>query len=82
VGAHRGDHADLHWTRNSARLLGSVLVGVDYSFPVEEGRAALKRIIEGNPLWDLRCQIREKFIDFIRDAHPSSLPLVRAHLQK
>jgi hypothetical protein len=103
-----------NWTRNSARILGSVLVWVDYSFPVEEGRAALKRIIEGNPLWDgrywnlqvtdanersmqlrvlatsadssrswdLRCQIREQFIDFISDAHPCCLPLVRAHLQK
>jgi hypothetical protein len=103
-----------NWTRNSARILGSVLVWVDYSFPVEEGRAALKRIIEGNPLWDgrywnlqvtdanersmqlrvlatsadsskswdLRCQIREQFVGFIRDAHPRSLPLVRAHLQK
>jgi hypothetical protein len=103
-----------NWTRNSAHLLGSVLVWVDYSFPVEEGRAALKSIIEGNPLWDgrywnlqvtdanersmqlrvlatsadsskswdLRCQIREQFIDFISDAHPCSLPLVRAHLQK
>jgi small-conductance mechanosensitive channel len=103
-----------NWTRNSAQLLGSVLVWVDYSFPVEKGRAELKRIIEGNPLWDgrdwnlqvtdanersmqlrvlatsadsskswdLRCQIREQFIDFISDAHPCSLPLVRAHVQK
>jgi small-conductance mechanosensitive channel len=103
-----------NWTRSSAQLLGSVLVWVDYSFPVEAGRAALKGIIEGNPLWDgrywnlqvtdatersmqlrvlatsadsskswdLRCQIREQFIGFIRDAHPRSLPLVRAHLQR
>ena len=103
-----------NWTRKSAQLLGSVLVWVDYSFPVEEGRAALKRIIEGNPLWDgrywnlqvtdanersmqlrvlatsadsskswdLRCQIREQFIDFVGHSHPRSLPLVRAHLQK
>ena len=103
-----------NWTRKSAQILGSVLVWVDYSFPVEEGRAALKRIIEGNPLWDgrywnlqvtdanersiqlrvlatsadsskswdLRCQIREQFIGFISDAHPRSLPVVRAHLQK
>jgi small-conductance mechanosensitive channel len=103
-----------NWTRNSAQITGSVLVWVDYSFPVEEGRAALKAIIEGNPLWDgrywnlqvtetnersmqlrvlatsadsskswdLRCQVREQFIGFIRDTHPRSLPLVRAHLQK
>jgi hypothetical protein len=103
-----------NWTRKSAQILGSVFVWVDYSFPVEEGRAALKGIIEGNPLWDgrywnlqvtdanersmqlrvlatsadsskswdLRCAIREQFIGFIRDAHPGSLPLVRADLRK
>lgn len=27
--------------------------------------------------WDLRCDIREKFIAFIRDRHPQSLPQVR-----
>lgn len=27
--------------------------------------------------WDLRCDIREKFIAFIRDRHPESLPQVR-----
>jgi small-conductance mechanosensitive channel len=43
-----------NWTRISAGLLGSVLVWVDYSFPVDEGRKALKRIIESNPLWDKR----------------------------
>lgn len=43
-----------NWTRMSADLLGSVFVWVDYSFPVEEGRKALKAIVENNPLWDKR----------------------------
>ena len=43
-----------NWTRTSAQLMGSVQIWVDYSFPVDEGRAALKSIIEGNPLWDRR----------------------------
>jgi small-conductance mechanosensitive channel len=43
-----------NWTRVSAQLLGSVFVWVDYSFPVEEGRKALKEIIEPHPLWDKR----------------------------
>lgn len=43
-----------NWTRSSSQLLGSVFVWVDYSFPLEEGRKALKRIIEANPLWDRR----------------------------
>jgi small-conductance mechanosensitive channel len=43
-----------NWTRASAQLLGSIFVWVDYTFPVEEGRQALKAIIETNPLWDKR----------------------------
>ncbi|MGH8291591.1 MAG: mechanosensitive ion channel family protein [Steroidobacteraceae bacterium] len=101
-----------NWTRSSAQLLGQVHVWVDYSFPVEEGRKALKEIIESHPLWDrrfwnvqvveadekamqlrvlataadssiawnLRCDIRERFIAFIQQRHPESLPRVRAQL--
>ena len=43
-----------NWTRASAQLLGSIFVWVDYTFPVEDGRRALKPIIENNPLWDKR----------------------------
>jgi small-conductance mechanosensitive channel len=101
-----------NWTRNSAQLLGSVFVWVDYSFPLEEGRKELRRIIESSSLWDrrfwnlqvtdtsertmqlrvlatsedsskswdLRCEIREKFIGYIQKHHPHSLPLVRAQV--
>jgi hypothetical protein len=31
-----------------------VFVWVDYTFPVDAGRAALKSIIETHPLWDKR----------------------------
>jgi len=30
--------------------------------------------------WDLRCEIREKFIAYIQRTHPQSLPLVRAQM--
>jgi len=43
-----------NWTQVSSQILGSVFVWVDYTFPVEEGRKALKQIIENNPLWDKR----------------------------
>ncbi len=43
-----------NWTRSSADLLGSVFVWVDYSLPLDEVRAALKDIIETDPLWDKR----------------------------
>jgi small-conductance mechanosensitive channel len=103
-----------NWTRSSAQLLGRVHVWVDYSFPVEEGRKALKEIIENHPkwdrrfwnlqvvesdekamqlrvlataadssiAWDLRCDIRERFIAFIQQRHPESLPRVRAQLSR
>ena len=29
--------------------------------------------------WDLRCDVREKLINFIREEHPLSLPHVRRH---
>jgi small-conductance mechanosensitive channel len=98
-----------NWTRTSAALLGSIFVWVDYSFPVEEGRTALKQIIEASPAWDerfwslqvtdasertmqlrilatsansstlwtLRCEIREKFIAYVRTHHPQALPRLR-----
>ena len=101
------------WTRTSADITGSVLLWVDYSFNVEEGRQAVKEIIENSPLWDgrfwnlqvsdatertiqirvlatsadsskswdLRCEIREKFMDFIQKQQPNNLPKLRAHVQ-
>ena len=98
-----------NWTRNSANLLGSITVWLDYTFPVEEGREALRQIIESSALWDqrfwnlqvtdandksmqlrvlvtsadstaswdLRCEIREKFIAYIQTHHPNSLPQTR-----
>ena len=43
-----------NWTRNSAALLGSVFVWVDYSFPVDAGRNFLKGLIESSASWDRR----------------------------
>ncbi len=103
-----------NWTRSSAQLLGGIHVWVDYSFPVEEGRKALKEIIETHPkwdrrfwnlqvveadekamqlrilataadsstAWDLRCDIRERFIAFIQKRHAEALPRVRAQLSR
>ena len=43
-----------NWTRNSAQITGSVLIWVDYSFLVHEGRKALKDTVENSPLRDRR----------------------------
>jgi small-conductance mechanosensitive channel len=33
-------------------------------------------------LWDLRCEVREKLVAYLRDEHPDALPVVRAQLQE
>jgi small-conductance mechanosensitive channel len=40
-----------NWTRTTANLLGSVFLYVDYSVPVDEVRAELRRILESTDLW-------------------------------
>jgi small-conductance mechanosensitive channel len=43
-----------NWTRTTSQLLGTVFLYTDYTLPVEEVRAELKRIVEQEPLWDRR----------------------------
>ncbi|HVQ91041.1 MAG TPA: mechanosensitive ion channel domain-containing protein, partial [Mycobacteriales bacterium] len=43
-----------NWTRHEARVVGSVLLHVDYTVPVDEIRAELGRLVEASPLWDGR----------------------------
>ncbi|WP_214364456.1 mechanosensitive ion channel family protein [Pseudonocardia sp. H11422] len=94
-----------NWTRNEARVLGAVVLHLDYGTPVQELRAEAHRIVEASPLWDrrdwvlqvvdstpwsmvvrvlasaadgpsswdLRCEIREKLIAFLRTEHPEAL---------
>jgi len=45
------EHPFQNWTRQSADLLGSVFLYVDYTVPVEEVRKELRRIVENNPKW-------------------------------
>ncbi|HEY4342297.1 MAG TPA: mechanosensitive ion channel domain-containing protein [Steroidobacteraceae bacterium] len=103
-----------NWTRSSAQILGQVIVWVDYTFPVEEGRGVLKDIIESSARWDrrfwnlqvtdaseqtmqlrvlatsadsstnfdLRCEIREKFIAHIQARWPHALPQWRGQLAR
>ena len=41
-----------NWTKEKADLLGSILLYVDYSVPVESLRQKLKEIVKASPLWD------------------------------
>jgi small-conductance mechanosensitive channel len=43
-----------NWTRQSARLIGSVFIWVDYDTPIDPLREELKRLCEQAPEWDRR----------------------------
>lgn len=98
-----------NWTRTDSRVVGAVLLHVDYALPVEPVRAELSRLVERSPLWDgrecklqvvdvtdttmvlralvsaadatnafdLRCEVREKLLEFVSSRYPDALPRVR-----
>jgi small-conductance mechanosensitive channel len=98
-----------NWSRVSTKLLGTVILYLDYRVPLGELRKELKRLVENNPKWDrkvcglqvtdtkqstievralvsstdpgkafdLRCDVREGLIEFLRTHYPESLPRVR-----
>lgn len=41
-----------NWTRNSADILGTIFLYLDYSVPVEPLRQELSAIVKRSPLWD------------------------------
>ena len=41
-----------NWTREDATLIGSVMIYLDYSVPVDDIRDCLRAFLEQNPLWD------------------------------
>lgn len=41
-----------NWTRESASIIGTVLIHVDYTVPVERVRRKLSEIAKASPLWD------------------------------
>lgn len=103
-----------NWTRTSADLLGTVLIYVDYTVPVDEIRNELTRILEKSSKWDkrvnvlqvtnmtekavelralmsagdsptaweLRCEVREKLLQFLQERFPEALPRVRLQMDQ
>ncbi|MBY3114524.1 mechanosensitive ion channel family protein [Rhizobium laguerreae] len=99
-----------NWTRESSALIGTVMIYLDYSVPVDVVRGKVEEIAKASTLWDrrvvnvavtdfretvmeirvlvsasnsnrtfdLRCEVREKLIDFIRREYPEALPRMRA----
>jgi small-conductance mechanosensitive channel len=45
------DHPFENWTRSSANILGNTIFYADYTVPLEELRAELKRICASSKLW-------------------------------
>ena len=43
-----------NWTRSESRVLGSVMLYLDATAPVDALREEAHRFVEGNPLWDRR----------------------------
>lgn len=41
-----------NWTREESKLLGAVLIYLDYTVPIAALRAKAKEIVEASPLWD------------------------------
>ena len=44
-----------NWTRTTAEMLGTVILYLDYSVPIEAIRTEYKRLLEASPLWDKRA---------------------------
>jgi small-conductance mechanosensitive channel len=95
-----------NWTRIGGELIGTVLLYVDPTAPVQaireklneiaaqsklwngkvvnlqvtdcsEATIQLRALVSANSasaVWDLRCEVREKLIDFLQREYPSALP--------
>lgn len=103
-----------NWTRESASLIGTVMLYLDYSVPIGAIRKKVEEIAAASSRWDrnvvnvavtdlkertmevrilvsasnsgrtfdLRCEMREKLIDFIQQEYPQTLPLMRLELRE
>lgn len=106
------EHPFQNWTRETASLIGSVYLYVDYSTPVDRVRQKLTEFAKASKLWDgdvvnlqvtdakdrtielralvsarssgeawdLRCEMREKLIDFLQREYPQALPQQRLQI--
>ncbi|AYQ88616.1 mechanosensitive ion channel family protein [Burkholderia gladioli] len=59
-----------NWTRNSAEIIGTVFLFVDYRTPLEPLRNELSRIVSAAPEWDGRVQVLQ-----VTDATERSIQL-------
>ncbi|WP_189248124.1 mechanosensitive ion channel family protein [Streptosporangium pseudovulgare] len=62
-----------NWTRHSSRVIGAVMLRVDWSVPVDELRAELYRALREHPLWDQKDWVLQ-----VVDTLPNGLVELRA----
>jgi len=48
-----------NWTRNTADILGTVFLYLDYTIPLDPLRKEFQRLLESNPLWDKRVNVMQ-----------------------
>jgi small-conductance mechanosensitive channel len=48
-----------NWTRNTADILGTIFLYLDYTIPLEPLRKEFTRLLEINPLWDKRVKVMQ-----------------------
>ncbi len=60
------EHVFQNWTREDSALIGTVMLYVDYTAPVEAMRAKLEEIAKASPLWDQRV-VNMQVTDFKTD---------------
>jgi len=48
-----------NWTRNSADILGTVFLYLDYTIPMDPLREEFTRLLDSNPLWDKRVKVMQ-----------------------
>jgi small-conductance mechanosensitive channel len=102
-----------NWTRETASLIGSVMLYVDYAAPVDRIRQQLEAVVKQSKLWDgqvvnlqvtdaregtvelralvsaanasatwdLRCEVREKLLAYLREELPHALPRARGAIE-
>jgi small-conductance mechanosensitive channel len=102
-----------NWTRESASIIGTVMIYLDYRAPVDVIRARAEEIAKNSALhdgrvfnlavtdfkeqtmevrilisaadasraFDLRCEMRESIIAFLRERYPEALPVTRLDAQ-
>ncbi|HEY4107934.1 mechanosensitive ion channel family protein [Puia sp.] len=48
-----------NWTRNTADIIGTVFLYLDYSVSLDGLRAELNRLLDADPLWDKRVRVMQ-----------------------